>query len=248
MSSENPVGAEVWQDEELVKRFLDGVRGGIPLVSAQFQTIKRLVKRLGFPVERFLDLGCGDGILSATVFEAFPDAHGVLMDFSQAMLDAADERFQDSGMEFTCLRGDYSQADWAESVGEFAPFDAVISGFSIHHQPDEIKRQIYEQIFSLLQPGGIFLNNEHVLSPTQWIEDASDDCFVDSLYQLHLKKGTGKSKEQVLQEFVHRPDKEANILTLVEKQCEWLREIGFEDVDCYFKIFELAIFGGRRQA
>jgi len=26
----------------------------------------------------------------------------------------------------------------------------------------------------------------------------------------------------------------------------WLQEIGFADVDCYFKIFELALFGGRK--
>lgn len=49
-----------------------------------------------------------------------------------------------------------------------------------------------------------------------------------------------------INEYVHRPDKDANILALVEPQCEWLREFGFEDVDCYFKIFELAIIGGRR--
>ena len=27
-------------------------------------------------------------------------------------------------------------------------------------------------------------------------------------------------------------------------QCRWLREIGFQDVDCFWKYFELAIFGG----
>jgi hypothetical protein len=25
-----------------------------------------------------------------------------------------------------------------------------------------------------------------------------------------------------------------------------LRDIGFVDVDCYFKVFELAVFGGRK--
>ncbi len=37
-----------------------------------------------------------------------------------------------------------------------------------------------------------------------------------------------------------------NILALVEDQCDWLREIGFSDVDCFFKLFEVAIFGGRK--
>ena len=33
-----------------------------------------------------------------------------------------------------------------------------------------------------------------------------------------------------------------------ELQCDWRRHLGFVDVDCYLKIFELALFGGRRPA
>jgi hypothetical protein len=44
----------------------------------------------------------------------------------------------------------------------------------------------------------------------------------------------------------HRPDKAANILAPVELQCGWLREIGFEEVDCCFRIYELAVFAGRK--
>jgi len=43
-----------------------------------------------------------------------------------------------------------------------------------------------------------------------------------------------------------RPDKSANILAPVETQYRWLRRIGFVEVDCYFKHFELAVFGERR--
>ncbi len=47
--------------------------------------------------------------------------------------------------------------------------------------------------------------------------------------------------------YYDRPDKSANILAPIEQQCAWLRDIGFTDVDCYLKVFELAVFGGRRQ-
>ncbi len=45
---------------------------------------------------------------------------------------------------------------------------------------------------------------------------------------------------------MNRPDKDANILLSVEVQCDWLREIGYEEVDCYFRIYELAVFAGRK--
>jgi hypothetical protein len=34
----------------------------------------------------------------------------------------------------------------------------------------------------------------------------------------------------------------------VEEQCRWLKEIGFVEVDCWFKVLELALFGGRKPA
>jgi tRNA (cmo5U34)-methyltransferase len=60
------------------------------------------------------------------------------------------------------------------------------------------------------------------------------------------RRGGHKSRAQIASDYVRRPDKSANILASVEDQCTWLRTIGFLDVDCYFKVFELAVFGGRR--
>ena len=39
-------------------------------------------------------------------------------------------------------------------------------------------------------------------------------------------------------------DKAANRLAPLETQLAWLREIGFRDVDCYWKQFELAVMAG----
>jgi hypothetical protein len=41
-------------------------------------------------------------------------------------------------------------------------------------------------------------------------------------------------------------DKNENIPAPVETQCQWLRDIGFQEVDCFFKTFELALFGGKK--
>ena len=38
-----------------------------------------------------------------------------------------------------------------------------------------------------------------------------------------------------------------NILLDVETQLGWLREIGYQDVDSYWKWLELCLFGGSRQ-
>ena len=39
----------------------------------------------------------------------------------------------------------------------------------------------------------------------------------------------------------------SSILCDVTTQLDWLRTIGFDDVDCYWKWLELALFGGVRR-
>ena len=96
----------------------------------------------------------------------------------------------------------------------------------------------------MLKPNGIFLNLEHVSSPTEKLEELFSESFNDGLmdYQKHI--GEEMTIEEVKEKFYDPDHKKLNILAPVEKQCDWLREIGFQEVDCYMKIFELALFGG----
>lgn len=105
---------------------------------------------------------------------------------------------------------------------------------------------LYAEIYDLLSPGGTFLNAEHVASSTPRVEAMFDDAMSEHLYQQRQERGEDVTPEQVRREFLERPDRAANILAPVEEQCGWLREIGFGDVDCFWKYFELAIFGGFR--
>jgi SAM-dependent methyltransferase len=104
---------------------------------------------------------------------------------------------------------------------EIGTFDVIVSAFAIHHCPHERKRALYAGVFERLQPGGIFANLEHVSSPSE---------------RLH---------EEFLT-LVGAPEDPSNKLLDVETQLRWLREIGFVDVECYWKWRELALLAGIR--
>ncbi len=235
---------KVWQTDELTQAYLSGVRGAIPLAQEQIEVMLRLIGAACPTVTAILDLGCGDGILGQAVGNRYPEASVIFADFSEPMLQAARQRMEGTD-HATFIKLDYGQKGWEKSLPQDrGQYEVIISGFSIHHQPDQRKKEVYAEIFELLAPGGIFLNLEHVASHSRWVERQFEELFIDSLYAYQREIASGMSRQQVDKEFYSRPDKAANILAPVEDQCDWLREIGFNHVDCFLKIFELALFGG----
>ena len=193
-----------------------------------------------------MDLGCGDGILGAAILGEYPSARGLLVDFSEPMLEQARAQLNEYAGQLVFENWDYGDPSWVSRIQSNAPFDAIVSGYSIHHQPDVRKRQIYEEIFSLLKPNGWFINIEHVSSAAQLNIALFEDHYVMTRYAIEQRDGATRTFDQLAEEYENRPDKAANILAPTELQCDWLREIGFEEVDCYFRIYELAVFGGRK--
>ncbi|MEM8860925.1 MAG: class I SAM-dependent methyltransferase [Chloroflexota bacterium] len=236
----------VWKDQTLVKNYLTGVRGAIPMANEQIDVMLRVICALRPDgVTNFIDLGCGDGVLADQILQAYPNAQGILIDFSAGMLSAAEDRMVQFADQLKLVELDYGDPNWVESLaGE--SFDLIISGFSIHHQPDWRKKEIYQEIFDLLRPRGVFINSEHVKSASPIVENIHDQLFVDSMVAYEDTIGSGKTVDQIERDFYDRPDKEANILLDVQTQVRWLEEIGFQHADIYFKIFELSVFGGQK--
>lgn len=236
---------EVWKLPAIVNRYLS-YRAAIPMTQEQIGVMMAILKTREGPVESFLDLGCGDGILGATLLGEYPTARGVLADFSEPMLQQAREQLKEYADQLVFENLDYGDPDWIDKMQAYRPFDAVVSGYSIHHQPDSRKRQVYAEIFSLLSPGGWFVNIEHVSSAAQLNIELFENHYVAARYAIEKEEDGTRTLDQIAEEYRNRPDKAANILAPVELQCDWLREIGYEEVDCYFRIYELAVFAGRK--
>ena len=92
----------------------------------------------------------------------------------------------------------------------------------------------------------MLFRSEHVLSSTPAVGKLFDDYFIDNLLSFHRKSNPDIDRALVADKYYNRPDKEENVLAAVDLQCGWLKEIGFQDVDCFLKVFELALFGGRK--
>lgn len=230
----------------MAKTYTEDVRCGIPCAAEQIDVMLRILQARNEPFHRFADLGCGNGILAAAILSKYPKVSGILVDFSPAMIGQAKEELRAYATQLRFVVADLRETDWLNVFSD-ERFDAVVSGYAIHHLTDETKRKLFSEIFDLLEPGGVFVNVDHVSSSTGWVQGVSDKLHVDALETFHRTKGSAKTRQEI-ESLAFRPDQQANILASAESQCEWLREIGFNDVDCYFKVFERAVFGGRRPA
>lgn len=238
--------ASIWKQEQVAKLFINQVRGSIPLAAEQIAVMRHLAQCLVPRFGNLLDLGCGDGILGHALLELNPGARATFLDFSEPLLQLAKQRLASTSFaaDFACV--DYGQEGWQHLLPTNQTFDLIVSGFSIHHQPDARKQTLYGELFQLLNPGGLFLNLEHVQPGTQTLSEISDLLFIEGMVAQEQRSGGLRSREQLAQDYRSRQDKDANILAPLDQQCAWLRDLGFENVDCYFKMFELALFGGQK--
>jgi tRNA (cmo5U34)-methyltransferase len=167
-------------------------------------------------MNRVLELGSGDGRLLGLVLLGRPNVSAIALEFSTAMLVRLRGRYSGTG------NVQVVDHDLQNRLPQFGKFDAVVSSFAIHHLTHERKRALYAEIFAALNPGGVFCNLEHVASST----DALHGKFLES---------------------IQWPNEDpSNKLLDLHQQLVWLREIGFQDVDCLWKWRELALMVGTK--
>lgn len=235
----------VWESKDVADAFLESERGAVPGTELQLGIINKIIIEWFPHPEKILDLGCGNGILGKYLLGNFPGANGIFIDLSDTMLEAASENLKDYP-ESKVIKADFSTPGWLAKIKEEKSFDIIISGFSIHHLADQRKKELYGEIYKLLSPGGIFINMDHVESATPGVENLFEQYYIDHLHNYQLKTDPEITRDEVAENFINRPDKEEDKPALVDDQCSWLKEIGLRDVDCFFKLFVIAIFGGRK--
>ncbi|MNF95118.1 putative methyltransferase [compost metagenome] len=162
----------------------------------------------------------------------YPQARFTLIDLSTGMLDIAKERFNDHGAyEMTIHVGDYTTFEDSE------PYDAVISSLSIHHLEDGDKQALYARIFQLLKPGGVFVNADQVLGQTPFLDGLYRSDWVAKIEATDLS-------QEALQAAYERT--KLDKMAPLDAQLGWLRDAGFEDVDCVYKSYNFVVMLARK--
>ncbi len=177
-----------------------------------------LLENIPANATRVLDIGSGAGRLINIIKEnnRKSDIEFVALDISPTMLKSLKHNFaNDASVKVV-------EHDLETSLPNLGYFDAIVSSFAIHHLRHSRKHSLYEEIHGMLNPTGVFCNLEHVSS-------------ISTRQQIKFLSSTGMVPSQ---------EDKTNRLLSVERQLQMLRDIGFIEVDCLWKWYEMALLIG----
>ena len=234
---------QTWGSREFVERW--ATKGGWQAPIREVQTAM-VLRMMPHPIDaaiRVLDIGAGYGALACALLNERPHASAVCLDVSEAMLTLGRERNANLKDRVSFIQGSLETPDWLRSVE--GSFDAVISARALHHfTENQRRRDIFKEVFSLLRPGGCFINADNVRAPTKTLTEryrsARDEYLDRFVRQSTGGKTTLAEVRAATPSSYHGPHNNGYL----EEELAWLKEAGFEDVDCFWKLATTVVYGG----
>ena len=229
----------LWADTEFSKSFREDADIFLPLRRQFIEAAKSIYGHFINPDTEagILDLGCGDGLFIQELLKSFSPENITLVDGSSEMLAAARKRLH------YAANIDFLQIDFQKLLSEqplTKHFDFIYSSLAIHHLSYSEKCKLYTYIYRLLKAGGCFVHYDVVLFSSEkneawymehwrnWIDNYPD-------------RKRSKNLLGIPDDYKQNRD---NLPDTLESQLHALKEIGFKDVDCYFKHGIFSLFGG----
>jgi len=234
-----------WQGRERVMHYEQRADLLIPKRREMLATIVRV---LPFPSEaslRVMDLGAGTGALAEVVLDRYPRAQVLCIDNSSEMVEAGRAKFAARGEQVQFLVRDLESALWGNDLA--GPWHAILSSLAINLLTDEAKQQVYKQCWALLEPGGLFVSADRIRGGTPAIDAMYHEFWLEHMVR-QSREVLGKEVDiETVRERQRTADAAAGIKCAnLEQNLAWLTEAGFVAVECYFKHWQWAVFGGVR--
>jgi len=168
-----------------------------------------------FKPDYILDLGCGNGNITAKLLHSFPDAHYTLLDASQEMLNLCQQQFKDANVE-------YVTSYFKDFEFKSDSYNLIVAGFTLHHCDSEEKKELFRKMYRSLKKGGIFSCADLMISK----EDPDHPVLIETWKSFVNNNFPDGEKWKWIQEHYNEFDKPDNY----KDQIEWLKDVGFSNV------------------
>ncbi len=222
-------------DENVARVFDDMVQRSVPFYDEIHKIICDLVpKYLRNDHDTFLDLGCSTGT-TITIVDHFLKAHTnspninfVGVDNSGPMLKICEEKF---------LKHQVLNAKLYEmSLPELPAIKSkmVVMNYTLQFIAPNKREKLLQDIYELVEPGGVFLLAEKIKTNDTQIEELTTDLYYD------FKRRNGYSELEISQK--REALEEVMIPDAPEEQIALLKKVGFKSSEMVFRWYNFACY------
>ncbi len=174
----------------------------------------------GFAPMSVLELGCGTGNLTTLIHHHFPHSQINAVDISEECLAQCMGRIPATTIQYT--HADFRHLDYPRSS-----IDLIMSSIAIHHLGDDEKRLLLGKTVSWLAPGGVLTFCDQFKGETDCICDRHLAAWKDFAFD----QGASDDEWSMWMEHQKEHDHHASLL----KHMDWLRDAGYDTVDCTWR-------------
>ena len=179
---------------------------------------------------KVMDLGCGTGTITKLLKDKFPNAKVTCLDLAENMIQMAKLKLNKYD-NINYLTGDFYHFNFNEK------YDLIVSSLALHHLlTDDDKKNFYKKIYDSLNENGAFLNADDVLASNNHLQD----LYIEK-WKEYMNRNV--SIEDIENKWIPASEAEDHPSKLVD-QLDWLRKIGFKNVDVIWKYYKFAVYGG----
>lgn len=182
----------------------------------------------------FVELGSGTGELSRRLLQTSPDLRLHCVDVSRAMIERAREKLAAWTGRVSFEVADIRQASLPELAAGAA------SALAVHHLDGDEKRELFHRLFRALAPGAVLVLGDAVEGESAYYVGYYTRRWVDHM------RASGMDEEEI--QTVLDDHRRNDRLSRLGEQMRWLREAGFERVECIWKHFLLAVVAAEKPA
>lgn len=235
-----------WQGRERAQQY---DRNADVLVPRRAEMLANIVRILPYGVDtpiRVLDLGAGTGALEQAILARYPQASVTGVDSAAGMIEIGLAKLAGYGEQVHLLLRDLEKDDW--NAGLEGPWDAIVSAMAIHILSDESKQRLYRQCFAMLKPGGWFVCADRLKAASPALDELYHELWLEHMVR-QTKEVLGKDVPlETMRQRQRSLDQAAGLHRVtLEQSLSWLHAAGFASVDCFWKDWQRAIFGGMKE-
>lgn len=219
------------------------------LVPRKDEMLDTIVALMPFGLEdavTVLDVGAGQGALSARVLDRYPQARVVLFDASAEMLAVAEERLAPHAPRATLVRGDFNKPGWHTFLSR--PADAVISSIALHYLAPARRAIFFQEVYERLASGGYFAHGGSFDSEHPTVQGYWDRTRLEHT-QRQLRELEGREVPlETLREKGRRESAKAGVQRLcLNEQRRLLDQAGFAHVETVWRHLFCAVVVGYKE-